>query len=214
MLAVAVTVAVAVAVGVEVPRVPVAVAVAVDVTVAVAVTVAVLVEVEVGVTLLLAVAVGVAVRVAVAVPVAVAVEVAVAVAVAVAVGVAVCVEVAVGVATARSPIPLSLTFCGLFAAPSVNVRDRLNFPVDVGLNATDTTQEFPALTALVHPLELKLNAPLTAIIGAARAPGPLFLNVTLSEGLVMPAANFPKFNFLGVGCATGSLLFAWSAPSA
>jgi len=185
------------------------VAVAVEVEVVVAVEVAVELAVE-------AVAVEVEVEppveVAVAVEVEAPVEVAVAPGLEVGVADAVVVSVCVGVAVGDGPVaptPMSFTFCGLFAAASLNFsRPFLNLPIFGGVNVTPTGQLAAGRIAPVHPLESRLKpAPDTITAGADNSTLLLFVNVTICGPLRVPAATLPKLIFL-IDSATASLLLA------
>jgi len=166
----------------------------------------------------LAVAVGVGVIVGVAVcdGVAVAVEVGVAVVVAavpVAVAVAVCVAVAVAVGVAvidtANPIPPSFTFCGLFAATSVNSSRPLKLPLFAGLKKTDTGQLPDGWMVLVHPFMSRLKpVPVTLTPGAGRSALLLLVSVTIFALLWVPAGTLPKFIFFVDRPTTGLLVDA------
>ena len=213
-LAVCVAVAVAVAVRVDVAvTVEVWVAVTVAVGVAVAVCVAVAVAVAVGVAVAVEVAVevlveAVAVAVAVEPPVEVAVALGLEVGVADAVVVGVCIAVAVGEGPI-APTPMSFTFCGLFAAASLNFsRPLLNLPIFGGVKVTPTGQLAAGRIAPVHPFESRLKpAPDTTTAGADISTLLLLVSVTICGLLRVPAGTLPKLIFL-TDSATASLLLA------
>jgi hypothetical protein len=169
---------------------------------------AVIVAVALKVGVVVAVEVAVAVTVAVEPPV----EVAVAVGLEVGVAEAVVVGVCIGVAVCDGPItptPMSLTFCGLFAAASLNFsRPLLNLPIFVGVNVTPTGQLAAGSIALVHPFESRLKpAPETITAGADNSTLLVLVSVTICGLLRVPAATLPKLIFL-IDSATASLFLA------
>jgi hypothetical protein len=188
---------------------------AVIVAVALKVEVVVAVEVEVAaeaVVVAVEVEVGLPVEVAVAVKVAPPVEVAVALGLEVGVADAVMVGVCVGVAVGNGPLaptPMSVTFCGLFGAASLNFsRPFLNLPIFGGVNVTPTGQLAAGRIAPVHPFESRLKpAPDTITAGADISILLLLVSVTICGLLRVPAATFPKLIFL-IDSATASLLLA------
>jgi hypothetical protein len=174
-----------------------------------AVIVAVALEVEVKVAVEVAVE-AVAVTVAVEPPV----DVAVALALGLEVGVAdaVVVGVCIGVAVGDGPIaptPMSFTFCGLFAAASLNFsRPFLNLPIFGGMNVTPTGQLAAGRIAPVHPFESRLKpAPDTITAGADISTLLLLVSVTICGLLRVPAGTLPKLIFL-IDSATANLLLA------
>ena len=171
------------------------------VIVAVALRVEVVVAVEVAVEVLVE---AVAVAVAVEPPV----DVAVATGVADAVVVGVCIGVAVGDGPV-APTPMSFTFCGLFAAASLNFsRPFLNLPIFGGVKVTPTGQLAAGSIAPVHPFESRLNpAPDTITAGADNSTLLLLVSVTICGLLRVPAGTLPKLIFL-IDSATASLLLA------
>jgi hypothetical protein len=173
-----------------------------------AVIVAVALEVEVKVAVEVAVE-AVAVTVAVEPPV----DVAVALALGLEVGVAdaVVVGVCIGVAVGDGPIaptPMSFTFCGLFAAASLNFRPFLNLPIFGGVKVTPTAQLAAGRIAPVHPFESRLKpAPDTITAGADISTLLLLVSVTICGLLRVPAGTLPKLILL-IDSATASLLLA------
>jgi len=181
------------------------------VVVAVALKVAVEVAVEVALEAV-AVAVEPPVEVAVAVKVEPPVEVAVALGLEVGVADAVMVGVCVGVAVGDcpdAPTPMSVTFCGLFGAASLNFsRPFLNLPIFGGVKVTPTGQLAAGSIAPVHPFESRLKpAPDTTTAGGDISTLLLLVNVTICGLLRVPAATLPKLIFL-IDSATASLLLA------
>jgi hypothetical protein len=168
--------------------------------------------VEVALKVEAAVAVEVAVEVLVeAVAVAVAVEPPVEVALGPEVGVADAVNVGVclGVAVGDGPVvptPMSFTFCGLFAAASLNFsRPFLNLPIFGGVKVTPTGQLAAGRIAPVHPFESRLKpAPDTITAGADISTLLLLVSVTICGPLRVPAGTLPKLIFL-IDSATASL---------
>ena len=187
----------------------VALEVEVEVAVCDAVIVAVALKVEV------VVAVEVAVEVAIeAVAVEVEVEPPVEVALGLEVGVddAVTVGVCIGVAVGDGPVaptPMSFTFCGLFAAASLNFsRPFLNLPIFGGVKVTPTGQLAAGRIAPVHPFESRLKpVPDTITDGGDISTLLLLVSVTICGLLRVPAATLPKLIFL-IDSATASLLLA------
>jgi hypothetical protein len=178
------------------------------VEVAVCDAVIVVVALKVGVALAVEVAVEVAVEaVAVAVEVGPPVEVALGpeVGVADAVNVGVCLGVAVGDGPVV-PTPMSFTFCGLFAAASLNFsRPFLNLPIFGGVKVTPTGQLAAGRIAPVHPFESRLKpAPDTITAGADISTLLLLVSVTICGPLRVPAGTLPKLIFL-IDSATASL---------
>jgi hypothetical protein len=158
------------------------------------------VSVAVGVEVTLAVEADVAVAVAVAVGVAAPLPVAVPVGVGVAVGVGDSVAVAVVVGDGPiNPTPASFTFCGLFAAASVNSRKPfLNLPFDGGMKVTETVQLPPAAIGPTQLFESRLKpVPLTLTAGADSSTLLRLTKVTILGLLCVPAGRLPKLIFLG-----------------
>jgi hypothetical protein len=179
----------------------------VEVAVCDAVIVAVALKLEVVVAVEVAVE-AVAVAVAVEPPVEVAVALGLEVGVADAVIVGVCVGVAVGDGPV-APTPMSFTFCGLFAAASLNFsRPFLNLPIFGGVKVTPTGQLAAGRIAPVHPFESSLKpVPETITAGADISILLLLVSVTICGLLRVPAATLPKLIFL-IDSATASLLLA------
>lgn len=176
---------------------------------AVIVAVALRVEVVVAVEVAVEVAIeAVAVEVEVEPPVEVAVALGLEVGVADAVMVGVCIGVAVGDGPV-APTPTSFTFCGLFAAASLNFsRPFLNLPIFGGVNVTPTVQLAAGSIAPVHPFESRLKpVPDTITAGADISTLLLLVSVTICGLLRVPAATLPKLIFL-IDTATASLLLA------
>jgi hypothetical protein len=171
------------------------------VIVAVALRVEVVVAVEVAVEVLVE---AVAVAVAVEPPV----DVAVATGVADAVVVGVCIGVAVGDGLI-APTPMSFTFCGLFAAASLNFsRPFLNLPIFGGVKVTPTGQLAAGSIVPMHPFESMLKpVPDTITAGADNSTLLLLVSVTICGLLRVPAGTLPKLIFL-IDSATASLLLA------
>jgi hypothetical protein len=185
----------------------------VEVAVCDAVVVAVALKVEVAITVEVAVevaveAVAVTVEVEVEPPVEVAVALGLAVGVVDAVVVGVCIGVAVGDGL-DAPTPMSFTFCGLFAAASLNFsRPFLNLPIFGGVKLTPTRQLAAGRIAQVHPFESRLKpAPDTTTAGADISTLLLLVSVTICGLLRVPAGTLPKLIFL-TDSATASLLLA------
>jgi hypothetical protein len=176
----------------------------VEVAVCDAVIVAVALKLEVVVAVEVAVE-AVAVAVAVEPPVEVAVALGLEVGVADAVIVGVCVGVAVGDGPV-APTPMSFTFCGLFAAASLNFsRPFLNLPIFGGVKVTPTGQLAAGRIAPVHPFESRLKpAPDTITAGADISTLLLLVSVTICGPLRVPAGTLPKLIFL-IDSATASL---------
>jgi hypothetical protein len=122
-----------------------------------------------------------------------------------AVNVGVCLGVAVGDGPVV-PTPMSFTFCGLFAAASLNFsRPFLNLPIFGGVKVTPTGQLAAGRIAPVHPFESRLKpAPDTITAGADISTLLLLVSVTICGPLRVPAGTLPKLIFL-IDSATASL---------
>ena len=184
------------------------VAVAFKVEVMVAVEVAVEVAIEAVAVAVEVVIEAVAVEVEVEPPVEVAVALGLEVGVADTVMVGVCIGVAVGDGP-DAPTPMSFTFCGLFAAASLNFsRPFLNLPIFGGVKVTPTGQLAAGSIAPVHPFESRLKpVPDTTTDGADISTLPLLVSVTICGLLRVPAATLLKLIFL-IDSATASLFLA------
>jgi hypothetical protein len=70
--------------------------------------------------------------------------------------------------TGSVPVPLRLTVCGLFAAPSVNVKVPVRAPVVVGENVTPTVHVPPAPMLVPQVLLATAKSPLVEILVKVR----------------------------------------------
>ena len=111
--------------------------------------------------------------------------------------VGVCIGVAVGDGPV-APTPMSFTFCGLFAAASLNFsRPFLNLPIFGGVNVTPTEQLAAGRIAPVHPFESRLKpVPDTITAGADISTLLLLVSVTICGLLRVPAAHFAEIDLL------------------
>src|SRR5215470_7373020 len=83
------------------------------------------------------------------------------------------------------PMPLSATDCGLPAALSVNVRERVRVPAAVGLNFTVTVQLRVAFNVLPQVFAEIRKSPLIPILLMFRVAFPVLVRVTVFPGLVV-----------------------------
>ena len=94
--------------------------------------------------------------------------------------------------------------CGLPAALSVIVTAPVRVPVAVGVNLTLILQLDPTVTDEPHVL-VREKSPLAAMLLIFSAAVPVFLNVTLCEGLVVPTVCEPKLKLVDDRLTTGSV---------
>jgi hypothetical protein len=94
--------------------------------------------------------------------------------------------------------------CGLPAALSVIVTAPVRVPVAVGVNLTLILQLDPTVTDEPHVL-VREKSPLAAMLLIFSAAVPVFFNVTLFEGLVVPTVCEPKLKVVDDRLTTGSV---------
>lgn len=94
--------------------------------------------------------------------------------------------------------------CGLPAALSVIVTAPLRVPVAVGVNLTLILQLDPTVTDEPHVV-VREKLPLAAMLLIFSAAVPVFLNVTLCEGLVVPTVCEPKLKLVDDRLTTGAV---------
>jgi hypothetical protein len=94
------------------------------------------------------------------------------------------------------PVPLKLNVCGLLLALSVNERLPETAPIAVGVNVTATVQEPEAGTRLeveqVVPEVVIAKGPVVLIAVNVRLALPVFVTVTVCDGLVAPTGSDGK----------------------
>jgi len=100
------------------------------------------------------------------------------------------------------PLPVSVTSCGLVAAPSLKVSAPVTAPAILGLKVTLTVQLLLAAREL-EQLLVAVKSPLAVIEVMLRALNPEFVRVTVWAALVVPAATVPKLKLVGLTPAVG-----------
>jgi hypothetical protein len=103
--------------------------------------------------------------------------------------------------TGPVPVPVKVTVCGLLPALSANERLPEFVPTAVGVKVSDTVQEPDAATGLeveqVVPEAAMANGPDTPIAVNVRLALPVFVSVTVCDGLVVPTGSDGKVGGAG-----------------